>query len=164
MTTYFPMPSNPQASFQFSPTLDGQQYTAIVTWNLEGQRYYLNLYDLSNNLITCRARVGSPGGFPLQSLSWSGGIVTATTVTPHGYPPASFVTLSITGAAPDGFNVQNAQCYVTGPSTFTYAVSTAPGAATMFGAASRDIDLVGGYFETSTMVFREGTQNFEVAP
>jgi hypothetical protein len=50
---------------QFTVTLDGAQYTAIITWNLFGARWYLNLYTLQGQsqpqLILCRALTsGSP--------------------------------------------------------------------------------------------------------
>lgn len=50
------------APFQFQPQLDGAIYNAIITWNVFGQRYYLNLYDLNNVRIVTIAVVGSPLG------------------------------------------------------------------------------------------------------
>lgn len=88
--TVIPFAPSRLAPFQFSPTLDGEVYSAVVTWNLFGRRYYLNLYALDGTLVTCRAMVGSP--------------------------------------------------------------------------LDHDIDLVGGYFTTSRLVFRQPTQVFEVSP
>jgi hypothetical protein len=79
-----------QAAFQFQAAFDGNWCTVICTWNLFGQRYYINIYDLSGALILCRAMTGSPIGY--------------------------------------------------------------------------DINLVAGYFTTSTLVFRSPTQQFEVTP
>lgn len=89
MTAFHFSPSV-NANFTFQPTLDGNVHDAIVTWNLFGQRFYLNLYDLSGALVVCRALVGSPN--------------------------------------------------------------------------DQDIDLVGGYFTASKMVFRQSSQQFEVSP
>lgn len=89
MTPYPFQPSN-VAPFQFQPTLDGQSYVVIVTWNLFGQRYYFNVYDLQQSLIVSAALVGSP---------------------PHA-----------------------------------------------------DIDLLAGYFESSTMIYRASSATFEVSP
>lgn len=90
MTTYVPFLPSTIANFQFQPTLDGKQYTAIITWNLFGARYYLNLYDLQGNLVIAIPMVGSPDNY--------------------------------------------------------------------------DISLVKGYFTTSTLIFRESTQQFEISP
>ena len=90
MTIYFPFTESTTTVFQFQPTLDGQQYTATVTWNAAGRRYYLNLFTQQGALVLSIARVGSPLNY--------------------------------------------------------------------------DIDLVQGYFVTSTLLFREPTQTFEVGP
>lgn len=50
--------------FSFTPTLDGQQYSLIVTWNLAGARWYINLYTLDGVLILCRALIASPADDP----------------------------------------------------------------------------------------------------
>lgn len=89
MTTYAFQPT-PVAPFQFQPTLDGAVYTAIITWNVYGRRWYLNLYTLTGTLVVCLALIASPAGF--------------------------------------------------------------------------DINLVAGYFSTSSLVYREGQQQFEVTP
>lgn len=78
------------ANFTFQCTLDGALYTIIVTFNFFSQRYYINIYDSSNNLILCRALTGSP--------------------------------------------------------------------------LDTDIDLVNGYFQTSTLVYRGPTRQFEINP
>ena len=48
------------ANFQFQVTLDGNVYNAIVTWNIYSERYYINIYNLNNNLIVCLPLIGSP--------------------------------------------------------------------------------------------------------
>ena len=88
MTTFPFTPSSTQP-FEFQPTLDGVQYTALVTWNIFGRRYYLNIYQLDGTRVLTTALIGSPN--------------------------------------------------------------------------DADINLVGGYFE-STLVFRAQSQQFEVAP
>lgn len=83
------VPSN-VAPFQFQPTFDGNTYTVLVKWNLSGQRYYIEIYDLTATMLVAKPLIGSP---------------------PNG-----------------------------------------------------DINLIYGYFETSTMVYRTSTNNFEVLP
>lgn len=60
MTTVTPFVPSLLAPFQFQPTLDGQVYTVIVTWNLAGQRYYVNVYTLQGVLIASLPLIGSP--------------------------------------------------------------------------------------------------------
>lgn len=66
MTQIFPFAPTQTANVQFQPTLDGATCTVIVTWNVFGQRYYINIYDLNGNLILCRSLVGSPLGFDID--------------------------------------------------------------------------------------------------
>jgi len=47
VTTFTDFVPNNVAPFSFQPTLDGQVYTVRVTWNVFGQRWYVNLYDLA---------------------------------------------------------------------------------------------------------------------
>ena len=78
MTTTF-IDFTPQANqnFQFQPTLDGAVYTAIVTWNVFGERYYVNLYALDGTLIFCLPMTGSPLGY---DISLTGGYFTTKLV------------------------------------------------------------------------------------
>lgn len=66
MTTITTFAPSPTTNFQFSPTLDGTVYTAVVNWNLFGQRYYLNLYTVQGELIFCLPLVGSPIGYDIS--------------------------------------------------------------------------------------------------
>lgn len=65
MTTYTFTPSS-TSLFSFQPTLDGKAYNIVVSWNLFGQRYYLNCYDLSGNLVFCLPLIGSPVTYPIS--------------------------------------------------------------------------------------------------
>ena len=51
---------SPYSNFQFQATLDGTSYTVILTWNIYGQRYYVNIYTLNNRRILSLPLVGSP--------------------------------------------------------------------------------------------------------
>lgn len=59
MTT---IPFTPSATqpFEFQPTLNGIQYTAFVTWNIFGRRYYLNIFQLDGTRVLTTALIGSP--------------------------------------------------------------------------------------------------------
>jgi hypothetical protein len=171
VTSYYQFAPSASANppFSFSPQLDGVQYNATVTWSLFGQRWYLNLVALDGTPILTTALVGSPTGIALENLEWSGGVVTATTSTPHGLKVGRVISLTISGATPDGYNGFFA-CQITGPQKFTYALATNPGMATVFGFENYNVNLVGGvadengnYF-SSTLVFRESAQTFETNP
>ncbi len=94
MTTYTPLGQSITTPFQFTATLDGDNYTVSLAWNTFGQRFFINITDQGGNLILATPLISSAD---------------AST----GFPA---------------------------------------------------INLVGGYFVTSTLIFRESTQQFEVAP
>jgi hypothetical protein len=147
--------------FQFQPTLDGSVYNCTVTWNLFGVRYYLNINALDGTLITSRGLVASPVGVAIQNIQWSNGAATVTTVKPHGYRIGSIVDLTLTDNVPAAYSGLF-ECLVTGSGTFSFLVAPNPGTPTQLGTASYDIDLAGQYFTTTQIVFRDGTQQFEV--
>lgn len=86
----YPFTPSTVQNFAFQPTLDGQQYSCVVTWSLFGQRWILEVYTLAGGLVLQKPLAGSPQDY--------------------------------------------------------------------------DIDLIQGYFTISTMVFREASNAFEVAP
>ncbi len=150
-----------QAAFAFQPTLDQQSYNAVVPTNLFGQRFYLSLTKPNGAPLVNLPLVGSPIGITIQALTWAHGIVTATTQVPHGYRIGSRINLTMTGCVPAVFN-GSIQMLVTGPQTLTWLIPTDPGLATVLGVVSYDINLVGGYFTSSKLVYRIPSQNFEV--
>lgn len=76
MTTFAFTPTA-SANFQFVPTLDGNQYTAIVTWNLFGQRYYISIYALDGTRVLTTPLIGSPTDFDIDLV---GGYFASTMV------------------------------------------------------------------------------------
>jgi hypothetical protein len=64
--TIVPFNPIPSSNFQFNCTLDGQPYTAIITWNYYSPRYYINIYDTAGNLIVSNPMVGSPDNFDIN--------------------------------------------------------------------------------------------------
>ena len=160
--TYFPFTPSSKSAPQFQPTFDGAQYTVIVTWNLFGQRYYVNCYALDGTLKFSVPLIESGAGAAIESLSWTltQGLVPATLLSPHGYAIGTVVDLTMAGKSPDTFN-GSYPCAIVGPNSFTFPVASDPGAATTFGSASYLISMTAGYFN-STLVFRNG--QFEVSP
>ena len=62
MTTYTAFtPSNLQTpTFAMTASLDGATYSISALWNIYGQRWYMQIDDLNNNIVWYGAMVGSP--------------------------------------------------------------------------------------------------------
>lgn len=69
MTTFTAFAPSPSAPFQFTPTLDGQQYSVVIVWNMFGQRWYMNLSTLTGALVLSRSLVGSPPDYDINLVS-----------------------------------------------------------------------------------------------
>jgi hypothetical protein len=162
MTTYFEFAPSQQAPFQFQPTFDGSIYTVIVTWNLFGKRYYVNVYTLDNVLVLTLPLISSPVGLNIQNIAWELGVVTVETTIPHGYKIGETVELTISGCQPDAYNGKF-RVLVTSATAFTYQNISALDQASTLGVVNYNISLTAGYF-TSTLVFREANMQFEVNP
>jgi hypothetical protein len=153
------VPSQIQAP-QFNVTLDGQIFTALITWSLFAQRYYITLTALDGTLILTEALVGSPIPIAISAIAWANGRVTVTTANPHGIPFGRSAILTIDGVTPAAFN-GDMQVLVTGRNTFTYPLAVNPGPATILGAVEKNVNLVAGFF-TSKLIFRQPNNQFEV--
>jgi hypothetical protein len=166
MTIFTDFAPTATAPFRFIPVLDGKPHTLIVTWGLAGQRWYVNLYDQTGALVFYLPLIGSTSAIETSSLTWdvTTQLVTITTDVPHGLIIGSIVSLTITGVLPLSYN-GIVDVVPTGPSTLIYPQTMDPGGdATVQGTIGRDINLGAGYLQTSTLVFREATQQFEVNP
>ncbi len=98
--------------FLFKATLDGVLYDVLVTFNLFGQRYFLNIHDQDGNLIVCEPVVGSPTPKQLAAVPASAGVSSMTWASTDG-GRVSFVmtlpsivtvgsTINVSGAHNDG--------------------------------------------------------------
>lgn len=173
MTAYTTFAPSATAPFVFRPTLDGQVYVATILWNLFDQRWYMQLTDLSGNLVFYLPVVGTAAAQPLASLSWEEGTVTAATVSPHAYAIGATIVLTIAGATPAPYNGTFA-CLMTGPSAFTFLLASDPDIATTSAAGvqtasvpgtfSYAVNMAAGYFATSTLIYRAPSGQFEVSP
>ena len=166
MTTFIDFTPSATAPFQFKPTLDGAPYLVIVTWGLSGQRWYINLYDHDGARVFTLPLIGSSIALKTSSLVWDdvAGLVIVTTELPHGIPIGLTTQLTISGASPSAYN-GILTLFSTGPDTLSYPQTTNPGTSSAYkqGNIGRDINIAGGYF-TSTLVFRQATQQFEISP
>jgi hypothetical protein len=157
---FLPTTSGP---FEFQATLDGSQYSGLVAWGLVGRRYYLNLFSLAGDRLFTLPLIGSPDAVALETVTWSQGIVTVTTTTPHAYLLGATVDLTVSGMSPDGYN-GDVRAFITGRSEFQYPLAGDPGDAAQLGASVYNINIAAGYFTTSKLIFRESSQQFEIVP
>lgn len=159
MSTFVDFAPTGTEPFQFQPILNGTQYTALITWNIFGERYYLNLYDLSNNLIVCEALTES-GPMLRCALTWADNVATAVCQAPHNVPIADVAYLRISqtdGSTYEGVYLGTAVDEV----TLTFDLTTNPDQpVAIAGTLSFDLDLLGGY-GIGSLYFHADTQQFE---
>lgn len=149
------------AAFSFQPVLNSVQYNCTVTWGLFGQRYYINLTDLSGNLILARAMTSS-GPRLEASLTWAGSTATATTSSNHNVPVGWVVKFRVydTDTGFDGTFTGLS----TGPNTLTYALPVNPQQPIpLTGTVSFDLNLVDGYLPGALLLYHYETQQIEYA-
>ena len=70
--------------------------------------------------------VGNGTGVVIGSITYVGTLATVTTTTPHGLINGGLVTVTVTGAAPVGYNVTAVPINVLSVTTFTYTMAAAP--------------------------------------
>jgi hypothetical protein len=149
--------------FSFQATLDGQQYILSVPWGVAGQRWFLKCTTLSGVVIFLLPLIGSADGITLESVAWSLGKVTLVTSAPHGIKIGTVALLTVSGVAPGAFN-GTFPCSAIDEMTLTYPLPGNPGTVTALGLVAYNINIGQGYFSTSSIVFRQSSQNFEVTP
>jgi len=181
MTQVFQFTPSATQNFTFQPVLDGALYTITLTFPAYSQRYYLDISDTNGTLIAHLPVLGSPspasmGGAPsgTSPLFWDPIAKLVNFITP---PPFTALPgwssqfsalvgttqlLSITGCSPDAYNGIY-ECLI-GQDWATYAMSADPGAVTAVGQVGPALNILHGYFTTSTMVFLSDSQQFVVTP
>lgn len=65
-TTYVPFNPTPNTPFQFQAVFDGETYLVTCTWNVFGQRYYVNIFTDNQERVLTVGRVGSPSGYDIS--------------------------------------------------------------------------------------------------
>lgn len=68
MTTLTQFTPTVNQNFSFQPTLDGQQYSVVLTWALFGQRWVLNVYTLQGVLVLQKPLRGSPDDYSINLI------------------------------------------------------------------------------------------------
>lgn len=64
--TYVPFVQPPNAQFQFAAVFDGETYNVTCTWNVFGQRYFVNIFADNAERVLTIGRVGSPAGYDIS--------------------------------------------------------------------------------------------------
>lgn len=95
------------------------------------------------------------GALSLASITWSGGVVTATATVAHGFTIGDSLYLTIAGVTPTGYNGVFL-CTVTSTTAFTYLLASNPGASTVQG--SYTIEDVAELLAMATTFFTQGNQ------
>jgi len=160
MTTYIEFTPSSNANFQFQAQLDNNIYNVVTTWALYGSRYYFNVYSTDGTLIVSKPMVGSPPPIALKDIKYSYGTAIATTVVPHNYKIGSVVYLRINNCSPLEYNGLFL-CSIINSTSFSYKVSNISSDAVYAGICSYDINIVGGYFDSS-IVWRPDNNQIEI--
>jgi hypothetical protein len=165
MSTVLAFQPSTTSPFTFQFTLNGVPYIATITWNIFGERYYLNLTDLAGVLVLSRALVSSGPRFG-ASVTWANGSAIVTTAANHNVPIgwAANMRVSQTGTSFDG----NYQALSTGRQTLIYPLQIRPQAPLpQSGVVSFDVNLVDGVTDSkgnflgSFLLYHCDTQQFE---
>ena len=187
MTTIVQFNPQPTSVFRFSPVLDGITYSATVTWNVYGQRYYLNIYTVDGTLKLSIPLIGSPDSGFVESVQETVTTVVFVANTINGAFRAYPITavnvdqliinmslsgtgvqsqslLSSTGTDGNGFYMQFTKSFtqsVTGNElTLTFVQRTSLWIPSVDGNMG-DINLTNGYFDTP-IIYRATSKNFEI--
>jgi hypothetical protein len=147
--------------FTFQATIAGTQYTCAVLWSPYGQRYYIQVSDLSGNVLLYRPLIAC-GPQLVAAFSWANGTATAVAQAAHNVPIGSVVNvwISQTGLGFDG----GFQALATGPLTLTYPLASNPltnVAAPINGAINFNQNMIADVIKGGYLLFRYETQQFE---
>jgi hypothetical protein len=153
MTVYQLVPSTAKSQ-TFSPTFDGNTYNCSILWNLFAQRYYIYCTDQYNNVVFNIPLIQSIPGFALSTLVWNSAslLTTVTTVNNIGFPINSNVPITISGNSQSAYN-GTFNTLITGQNSFQFTLQANPGQSTEPGIGYYYINLIAGYFKTSTMIY-----------
>jgi hypothetical protein len=156
------VPSNVRAP-TFYVRLDGVHYNLIVTWNLAAQRFYINLYDDAGDLRVATPLTETAPGFELAALEWDATErkVVVTLADPYWRPMGQIVEWTLQGCDPAAYNGLW-QGLTLSPTQFSFPLDTDPGPTAILGSAHRYQNMIGPWFKTSTLIYRNS--QFEINP
>lgn len=147
----------------FNPTIGGTTYTAQVTWNIFAGRWYLNLYDVSQNLIIACALVSSADPQNVTGMSWEDGLLTVTTVDSQTYRIGQVQDIFLSGASSSTVSGVFEAAWITANS-FTIPMTTEPTLPTIFGTYGSIIDLTQGQISGGALYYFANNSYFMSTP
>lgn len=153
-TTSIPFTPSIASPFRFTFQADGATWAAVVTWNVFGQRWYLNVYFQDGTRVFTVPLVGSS--------TW---VTTPLATQEENYLARVFNPYLVgVGALVLSQNVETATRIAAIDSTVVAlsapSLSTGTDNAAQF---SNDINLAAGYFTSSTLVYRANAGRFEIS-
>jgi hypothetical protein len=174
MTTIIPfLPSN-LFTPKFGATFDGNDYNVTITWNISAQRYYVNIYGIDGTWVVTVPLIQTPPARPMASVIYDNlrRMIIAQMTDPTTWPvplssaglltsPGTIVDYTFENFDPAVLNARwrSLQVDVT---TFSFPLANDPGEINILGSVSRYLNMVGGIFQTSTFIYRNGA--FEISP
>jgi hypothetical protein len=171
MTTVIPfLPSNLFRP-KFVATFDGNDCNVEITWNISAQRYYVNIYQSGNWIVTVPL-VQTPPSRAVNSAVYDNirRVMTLQLVQaiyfpiPLGSnltPPGTIVDYTLENFDPSVLNGLQRSLHIDDV-TFSFPLANDPGQVNILGSIARYINMVGGIFQTTTFIYRNGA--FEVNP
>jgi hypothetical protein len=174
MTTVTPfLPSN-LFTPKFGATFDGADYNVSITWNISAQRYYVNIYGLDGIWVVTVPLIQTPPARAVASLLYDNlrRVVTVQLSDPSTWPvplskaglltpPGTIVDYTLENFDPAVLNATWRSLHID-PITFSFRLEDDPGGINIIGSVSRYLNMVGGIFQTSTLIYRNGA--FEINP
>ena len=145
--------------FSFLATLaNGAQYNVACPWNEFGQRWYVTVSDLSNNVILHRAIAQSGPTFN-ATLTWKDDVATCVLSAPHNVPVAQVANARVydSGTPFDGLYTMLS----VDAETLTFQLPTNPvESVPVSGKVDFPLDLLAGY-GIGSLYFHSDIQCFE---
>jgi hypothetical protein len=142
--------------------LDYQDITMMVTWNVAAQRYFINLYTLDGVWVCTVPLVETSNGQQVLAMTYDPdqGVLIGKMTAPMRRPPGQIVDYMLENFSPVSINGPQ-QCLTLADQRFSFAAPD-PGVISVMGHASRYQNMVKGYFQYSTLIYRSG--QFETNP
>jgi hypothetical protein len=167
------VPSNIKP-FSFPAILDGVYYNIVVTWNISAQRYYINVYGSDGLWVVTVPLISSPPSRPVASVLYDpfqlilnvemvSPLLWPLPLSPQGIanPPGTITDYTLEGFQPVTYNGLFRGMQVS-PISFTVPMATNPGPLITTGYVSRQLNMLAGIFQTSTLIYRNNA--FEIGP
>jgi hypothetical protein len=163
MTTYVQFKASNIVAPQYHITLDNDTYLLVVTWNLSSQRFYINIYATGGVWICTVPLIETEIGNNITSMNYDDlqRVMVVTIDSDLHRPPGQIVRFTIENCQPNSVN-GTYYCLMLNSNTFTFPLPIDPGKISILGSATRLSNMIEGFFQTSSLVYRSSM--FEIRP